>query len=305
MSFKKKNTNVTGTGNLAGFVLLCLAFFIPSPQNFSDMDLVFSGKLTISAINCNSLNSSVASRNNRNLKVHGITKLATDIIFLSDIRLSNRSGISQSEEFKKHFQLNMYDGYDCFFNSSMNKRGVAVLINKKISYSVLDQIADPEENYLILKTTFDGEQIGLCSIYGPNTLCENFFESLKNNLMLISGNNSVPIVVGGDWNCMPSVDPVPVNIDIFNMQELPNRRHSELLLELCAYMNLCEPYRVLNFNSKDYSYVPRCDAKSNWSRIDFFLVSENLIKNISRCEIADTLQSKLFSTLTTRKRKRW
>jgi hypothetical protein len=58
-------------------------------------------------------------------------------------------------------------------------------------------------------------------------------------------------------------------------------------------MNLCEPYRILNFNSKDYPYVPRCDAKSNRSRIDFFLVSENLI-NISRCEIADKLQSKLF-----------
>jgi exonuclease III len=96
----------------------------------------FSGKLSISSINCNSLNSSITSKFNRNLKVHGITKLATDIIFLCDVRLSNRQLVSSENEIKKAFMLNMYDGYECYFNSSQNKRGVGILINKKtFSYS--------------------------------------------------------------------------------------------------------------------------------------------------------------------------
>jgi hypothetical protein len=107
--------------------------------------------LTISAINCNSLNSSIPSKSLRNLKVHGITKLGTDIIFLSDIRLSNKQMVSCKDEIVKQFQLNMYDGYDCHFNSSQNKRGVAVLVNKKVPFLVQDQFADPEENFLLLK----------------------------------------------------------------------------------------------------------------------------------------------------------
>jgi hypothetical protein len=77
---------------------------------------IMSAKISVSSVNCNSLNSSVASKNNRNLKVHGITKLGTDIIFLGDTRLCNKQLVSSENELTKLFQLNMYDGYDCFFN---------------------------------------------------------------------------------------------------------------------------------------------------------------------------------------------
>jgi hypothetical protein len=51
-------------------------------------------KITISTINCNSLNMSSIGNLNHLLKIYGITSLKTDIVLLSDIRMCNTAGVS-------------------------------------------------------------------------------------------------------------------------------------------------------------------------------------------------------------------
>jgi hypothetical protein len=171
---------------------------------------------------------------------------------------------------KKAFQFNMYDGSECFFNSTQNKRGVGILINKKIDFVVQDQKLDPEENYLLLRIQLKGADAIVGSIYGPNIRNEIFFLKIEDDIKNLSGPMAVPIILGGDWNCTPSPDPVDSNIDIFRMADIPNKRHSELVVELCTRLRICDPYRILNFNKKDFTYVPRCIRNENKSRIDFF-----------------------------------
>ena len=65
-------------------------------------------------------------------KLYGITKLRTDIIFISDLRLSNRNLGSNIEELKGNFLMNPYGAYKFFYNSSMNKRGIGILIKNDI-----------------------------------------------------------------------------------------------------------------------------------------------------------------------------
>jgi hypothetical protein len=60
-------------------------------------------ELTISSINCNSLNMSNSAKWNQSIKIYGIAKLRTDIIFLSDIRLSNKN-VSFSRYLKTLFE---------------------------------------------------------------------------------------------------------------------------------------------------------------------------------------------------------
>jgi hypothetical protein len=55
-----------------------------------------------------------ASKKNQSLKIHGITKLKSDIIFLSDIRLSNKNLVSSANEIEKMFTSNINEQY-CFF----------------------------------------------------------------------------------------------------------------------------------------------------------------------------------------------
>jgi hypothetical protein len=51
---------------------------------------------------------------NQTLKICGITKLKSDIIFLSDIRISNKNLISNSDDLKRQFLNNPYEKYDFF-----------------------------------------------------------------------------------------------------------------------------------------------------------------------------------------------
>jgi exonuclease III len=90
--------------------------------------------LSISSINCNSLN--MASIKNQDLKLHGITSLKTDIILLSDIRLSNKNLVSCASDISKKFLTNNNGCYEFFFNSTKNKRGVGILINKNLDFAV-------------------------------------------------------------------------------------------------------------------------------------------------------------------------
>ena len=56
--------------------------------------------LSFSALNCNSLNMTNSMRKIQKLKLYGVTKLKTDVIFLSDTRISNRSNVSDIKKFK-------------------------------------------------------------------------------------------------------------------------------------------------------------------------------------------------------------
>ena len=101
-------------------------------------------EISISSINCNSLNMSVTSKKNQTRKIYGITKLKTDIILLSDIRLCNKNLVSASNDCAKIFRTKPYCAYKFFFQSSRSKRGVGILFKNDFDVSVEAREADPD-----------------------------------------------------------------------------------------------------------------------------------------------------------------
>ncbi len=87
---------------------------------------------------------------------------------------------------------------------------------------------------------------------------------------------------------------LPLNDDIINMRTPPNMRHSTLLKNLCQELNLADPYRVKFPHRKEFTFVPKDTTKSNRSRIDFFVVSKNIIGKINKCSIMPNMQNKMF-----------
>ena len=125
------------------FPLFCaLAYFISWNQMLSFPEL------SVSAINCNSLNMSAITSYHQTLKIHGIVQLRTDIIFLSDIRLGSKSSITV---LKKMFQTNPYGSYEFYYNSSTSSRGVGILIKTNLNVSVRAEARDSSENILALR----------------------------------------------------------------------------------------------------------------------------------------------------------
>jgi exonuclease III len=136
-----------------------------------------------------------------------------------------------------------------------------------------------------------GTEVVLICIYGPNNNDLNFFNTLND---ILNEFKNFPVIIGGDWNCTYSSEPIETNIDCLNMSRLPNVLHSKKLNELCLQYKVVDPYRIGNAEKLEYTFVPRSVNAKNKSRMDFFVISESLLENLSKCEIADSLQNKLF-----------
>jgi exonuclease III len=209
--------------------------------------------ISISSINCNSLNISSIGSFNQKLKIYGIVSLRTDIIMMSDIRLCNAQGTSSSGEIAAAFRLTPYGSYEFFHNSSQNKRGVGVLIKRSASISVLNQWRDGHDNILGLQLDREGKKFNLIVVYGPNHVQANFFNDLRTCIAYLG---DLPLIMGGDWNCTYSTSPPATNLDIFKMANAPNLNHSKLLKKLCDDFELCDPFRTKFPNRLEFTYLP-------------------------------------------------
>jgi exonuclease III len=257
----------------------CLGPTIMSERIFTEYN-ISNPNLSFSTINCNSLNVSTVSSLHQQLKVYGICKLRSDIIFLADTRLNSDKNPSALKKIESQFSYNPYSSYDVFHNSKSNARGVCILIKKNLNIVVAAEWRDSLSNILGLRiTTPGGANLLLIAIYGPNSIDKKFFDELNE---IIRKNNDCTTLIAGDWNCTLSTDPEPEsNIDIINMRKPPNITHSILVNNLCSNFNLVDPFRVLYPNSRSFTFVPKCASKINRSQLDFFIISRVLVPHIN------------------------
>jgi exonuclease III len=247
--------------------------------------------VSMSCLNVNSLNMSNASKEIQLRKVLGVVKLKSDIIFLSDVRISNRSLVSSKDDILNILLHNSECSYSGYFNSSSNKRGVGILVKKSLPFLAERELRGRDENHLLIKAQIKGKPVILGAIYGPNTLNVEFFRDLESD---INSLGNIPVILAGDWNATFSNLGIDINPDCHNMRQVPNLRHTELISDMCNRLNLVEPFRALNPTLREYTYIPRAANHNNKSRIDFFLTSESIFRDIVSCNISANLLSNLF-----------
>jgi exonuclease III len=201
------------------------------------------------------------------------------------------SNQSSEIKIKTAIQKTNLKNYDCFFHSSSNKRGVAMLINKKLSWDPIQQYKDQHENILIIKFNTAGGNMCIGSVYGPNSTDREFYNFITN---VLTENNNIPVLLGGDWNTTWDNSPVHTNIDIVNMARPPNQANGKLLHDLAEHFQLTDPFRTLFPNKIGFSYSPFGTQRKNRSRLDFFVVSISLLETIQNCDIFPAQLSSLF-----------
>jgi hypothetical protein len=99
-----------------------------------------------------------------------------------------------ADDLARLFINNPYEKYNFIHNSSMNKRGVGVLIKSSISHDILDIRRSQDENILLLHARVKGTEIVIVSIYGPNSNDPGFFAALQD---LLREFNNLPVIMGG------------------------------------------------------------------------------------------------------------
>jgi exonuclease III len=214
-------------------------------------------------------------------KVRALVKNKHEIIFLSDTRLNSTKQIAAMNDLKKPF---FAEGYDFYHQSTLSSRGVGILISRKLQYKIKTINGDNQNcNYLLLKLEIGDSHLIVGAIYGPNTDNEiNFFENLSDSIRSLNTNSIIL--------CRP----VDHNEDCFRMRDIPSKRRSESLRNLSNLYNLTDPYRVFYPNKKEYSYVSAIENNENRSRLDFFIVSDDVMDACVNCMISTTLETRLF-----------
>ncbi len=76
------------------------------------------------------------------------------------------------------FIYNPTHSYDAHFHSTKNRRGVGILISKKLSYTIEKQYKDDDENILGLLLKIDNIPVRIFSVYNPIMTTKNFTQRL-------------------------------------------------------------------------------------------------------------------------------
>lgn len=174
-----------------------------------------------------------------------------------------------------------WDG-DCFFSSlKSNARGVAILFNKNFEYKVHKCESDPNGNYVLLDLTIESNRLTLVSIYGPNSDDPAFYENIDRKIEDI-GNEY--IIWCGDFNLV--IDPT---VDYCNYKTINNKKARNKLLEIIQEKFMVDPYRDFHPNLRRYTW--RRIRPFQQARLDFFLISENLLSSIQNCTIENSYRS--------------
>ena len=162
-----------------------------------------------------------------------------DVICIQDIRLGSGNIKLNIDRLNEFFQHTQYGRYDIHFNSSKNKRGVAFLIRAELDIKINQIYKDDSENCLCLHTTYEGKDLILCNIYGPNRNDSEFFNEVFSNIRNWMLNSVDPhIVIMGDFNCITSLDDPSHNIDLLKSSTIPNRQNSEIVIEWMSRLDI-------------------------------------------------------------------
>ena len=237
--------------------------------------------MIISSWNVNSIRARI-----ENIKEY-LKKFSPDVVLVQEIKTEDKT--FPYEEIKS---LN----YECYVFGQKSYNGVAILSKKKLSNIKNDIIKDKNKQSRIISADMDykKKKVQIINIYVPNgnpvdtekyfykkSWLENFQKLIKNSL-----KKNQNIIIGGDFNIIPAAEDVynPKSFEDDALYRLDIRKKFREILSLGFH----DAYRYLNPETEGYTYwdyMRGAWQKNNGLRIDHFLISNSLIKNLKNIKI--------------------
>lgn len=202
---------------------------------------------------------------NRKIKqvMNRIKDLGSKIVFLQETHTLEEENIKIS----RRWQGSLYAS-----SFTSRARGVITLIHRSVPFHVTNVIKDKFGRYLIIQGSILHETFNLVNIYGPNNDDDRFFTNVFLTISSLPGK----IIIGGDWNCV-----LDSRLDRFSGVDQTHCKSRVVIQDFMKELQLVDVYRHLNPTVTAYS----CHSKTfnTYSRIDYFLVSADLLTNILDC----------------------
>ena len=144
------------------------------------------------------------------------------------------------------------------------------MITKKTPIKIKHEYKDTEGRWLILQTSISEQSINLINIYAPNTDSSKFFADICERIVSLDNNH----IIGGDSNLVLNIEN-----DKKGGQPTTHKKSLEVLNRYIELEGLSDIWRLQNPESKVYTWGMATKA-AVYSRLDFFLVSNQILKQI-------------------------
>ena len=229
---------------------------------------------TICSMNVNGLGS---KQKRAMMKTH-CDSFKAHILVLVDTRLVENSARELENEWDNRLWKHSY----AIQTGSGLSRGISIGIDKRASISVTDFLEIKQGNMAFLTIEKDNQSICLSCIYGPSDRDRpGFFQRLFYELALINSNFQIVV---GDFNVALNHDQDTLNyVDI----RRPNAR--KMLHDKMAEGGFVDIFRHRNPTLRSYTW--ECMGNDKKSRIDYFLVTNNLEKFVTETTIGNLYAS--------------
>lgn len=222
-----------------------------------------------------------------------LKQLKADVLFLQETNLRLEDHIRLRKTWVDHI-------FHSKFNS--RSRGVAILINKRIQFTLTDIIADPNGRFVIVSGSLFQTPVLLVNVYAPNWDDVEFANKLLSSLPNL---NTHKLILAGDLNC--SIDPV---LDRSNPKSISPSGMAKAFSAFMKQNGCIDPWRFQNPSSKQFSFFSH--VHRSFSRLDYFFIDCSFIPAVESVEylaiiISDhaPLVLDLSFTLNTRERPLW
>ena len=226
--------------------------------------------------------------------LHYIKKSQPDVLLLQEIK-------TQEETFPKDTFRDA--GYESYVFGQKSYNGVAIVSKLKVNNININFTKDELKQSRIIsgEIKLGGKKIELINIYVPNgnPVDTEKYEYKKNwlNKFVIGIKKKLTensnLIIAGDFNIIPE------DIDVYDFKRYENdalgrleirKKYRELI-----NLGFKDIYRFINKNKQDYTfwdYFAGSWQKNYGMRIDHFLLSNNLIENVSSININKNPRSK-------------
>ncbi len=183
---------------------------------------------------------------------------------------------------------NQWGGNCLFAHGESNSRGVAILFKKDLPLRIIEKEIDPEGRYIWAKVEIQGNGMVLLNIYAPNSETEQikFYQQIT-DLLQNKQNTHLPIMVGGDFNCVinPQIDKKGGNTD--NTKEKVLKKIQDIM-EGLSIIDI-SLWRAKNPNERQHTWSQNKPAVH--CRLDLWLAPAEWLQITKICRIGPAVST--------------
>ena len=173
-----------------------------------------------------------------------------------------------------------------FSHGCSNSRGVAIVFCNGSNTDLKDVYKDDRGRILVIEIMKAEKHFSLINIYAPNVEQAQscFYTDLKQLLLERNLDEKDNIILCGDFNCV-----LNVNVDKKGGIEKPKECITNKMNHVIDLLDLTDIWRYKNPNEHRFTWRQRNPLIQ--CRLDYFLISHNLVDNVTRTEISPGIRT--------------